>query len=207
MPVDPPSGGTWIAVNDAALVCVLLNANPPGGRTGAGTVSRGLVVPAVAGATTLGDAFERARAIDVSRMAPFRLLLVQQTQLVECWTHEGRLAWRRAVLQGPLMRTSSGLGDDVVAAPRRLLFRRFFRAPADAVAAQDAFHAHAWPGHEHLSVQMRRPGARTVSRTVVELRDGLATMTCRAIDGPDATTVHVPVAGPGDHAGAYQRLG
>ena len=44
MPVDPESGGTWIGVNDAGLVCSLLNVYNGSTATRA-RVSRGTIIP------------------------------------------------------------------------------------------------------------------------------------------------------------------
>ena len=41
MPTDPPSGGTWIAVNSAALAATLLNVNLPDRPIALRPVSRG----------------------------------------------------------------------------------------------------------------------------------------------------------------------
>jgi hypothetical protein len=69
----------------------------------------------------------------------------------------------------PFMLTSSGLGDELVAPPRRELFDRMITFGEQTPEAQDAFHRHAWPDRGYLSVRMRRADARTVSYTVVEL--------------------------------------
>ncbi len=81
------------------------------------------------------------------------------------------------------MNTSSGLGDHVVEPPRRALFTRMFAgaAPDDFAAIQDAFHRHRWPDRPHLSVDMDRADAETVSLTVIELDDVSVTM--RYVDG------------------------
>lgn len=197
MPVDPDSGGTWIAASDAGLVFALLNANPgahPGTRPDCG-LSRGGLIPSLLGAFTVSEALGLVLDSRVDRYRPFRLLVMDPYQLVECWLDAGRVRHRRAYLHGALLRTSSSLGDAVVEAPRRALFRQFFKRPANAVAAQDAFHDHEWPGREALSVRMRRDGACTVSHSVVELSSGFATMTYRATASRDRARVILPRAG------------
>jgi hypothetical protein len=74
----------------------------------------------------------------------------------------------RTALTTPMLFTSSGVGDELVQAPRRNLFADLL-ASADREAAQEAFHRHRWPERGHLSVCMEREDARTVSYTVVTL--------------------------------------
>ena len=78
---------------------------------------------------------------------------------------------RRQLLGGPpVLFTSSGLGDHLVEGVRRELFDGFFAGPPETwEAAQDAFHRHRWPGRGHLSVNMTRATARTVSFARVDV--------------------------------------
>jgi hypothetical protein len=195
MPTDPESGGTWIAVNECGLTFCLLNAGAADQACCEG-LSRGGVIPRLAGAGSMSEALARMLDAGAERYRPFRLLMLDAAQLVECWVEEGRLRHRRAYLHGPVMRTSSSLGDAAVEGPRRTLFRRFFRNAAQPAAAQDAFHDHQWPGREHVSVRMARTDARTVSRTTVEVSAGFVTM----IYSADAPRVHarvvLPIAAP-----------
>ncbi|MBI4718535.1 MAG: NRDE family protein [Planctomycetes bacterium] len=186
LPIDPVSGGTWVAANDAGLVLTLLNVYPttPGTRTlpvGERSLrSRGTIIPPL---LELGDADSAAReaqALLPEEFPPFRLLLVDGRHV-----HEGRsdgrgMAWSVTPMgEQALLFTSSGLGDEVVEAPRRRLFNEMFRAEADWVAQQDEFHRHSWPDHPELSVCMRRAEACTVGHTVVEVTDLLVALSHR----------------------------
>jgi uncharacterized protein with NRDE domain len=198
MPLDPESGGSWIAVNDTGLVFALLNANPPSphsGRAFSDGMSRGGLIPRLVAATSMTQALARLEDAQAERYRPFRLLMFDASQFVECWVDAGRMRHRRAYLQGPVMRTSSSLGDAVVEGPRRTLFRRFFRAVPHAAAAQDAFHEHQWPGREDVSVQMQRPDALTVSRTTIEVSTSFVTMIYRATCATVYARVVLPLAG------------
>jgi hypothetical protein len=196
MPLDPESGGSWIAANENGLVFSLLNVNQT--NAPAAGLSRGGVVPRLAAAASASDALARMLAMEAGRYRPFRLLILDASQLVECWIEGGRLRYRRAYLQDAVMRTSSSLGDAVVEGPRRTLFRRFFRAASRPAAAQDAFHEHQWPGREDVSVRMERGDALTVSRTIVEVSSRFATMIYRpSRDGTHARVV-LPLAGRRD---------
>ncbi len=191
MPVDPESGGTWIGANDAGLVCALLNLHD-GSPTARATVSRGTIVPALLRCENVVSAVDRVRSLQVDRYRPFRLLLIGRGELAECWTGGAGLAHRHESIQGPIMRTSSGLGDTLVAAPRHALFRQFVERASDPVAAADLFHLHRWRGREALSVRMRRPDARTVSHTTVEVRGDSVRVTYRAAGAPHAVSASVP---------------
>jgi hypothetical protein len=195
MPLDPESGGTWIAANENGLVFALLNANPVGGTVADG-LSRGGLIPRLAAARSITEALARLLDATAERYRPFRLLMLDASQLVECWIEDRRLRHRRAYLQGAVMRTSSSLGDAVVEGPRRTLFRRFFRGASHAAAAQDAFHDHQWPGREDVSVRMRRADAHTVSQTTLEVSPGFATMIYRATGRELLSRVVLPLAAP-----------
>jgi hypothetical protein len=169
MPIDPASGGTWVAVNDAGLAVALLNVNRPSQRASMPPRSRGEIVPMLAAMTTL-DAMEgAARTIDRALYQPFRLVATDTRRAIEIDPHANVV--REMPMGGPLMFTSSGLGDDLVEGARRQLFADLLLdAPAgDREAAQDRFHAHRWESMPHVSVFMSRSDASTVSRTVVEI--------------------------------------
>lgn len=203
MPIDPESGGTWIAANDAGVVFAILNANPgprpgdlrsPGPRTAEyrPAESRGGIIPAIVESGTISDALTRAQSLRAGRYAPFRLLIFDRFQLVECWPQGDRIRHRRSFLSSAIMRTSSGLGDAVVAQPRRALFQRVLGNPGDPRAAQDRFHRHRWIGREAVSVDMRRSDARTVSLTVVEV--GCETISMSYCPADSARSIVVRVA-------------
>jgi hypothetical protein len=202
MPIDPESGGTWLAVNDAGLVFALLNRNP--GGTAADGLTRGTIIPALAHAGSVSEALGALLDARAERHRPFRLLIVDRFRLAEAWLEEGRLRHRCAYLHGAFMRTSSSLDDALVEGPRRTLFRQFFRRPTAGVAAQDAFHDHQWTGREALSVRMRRAGARTVSQSVIEIAPGFAILTYRALDQMRQTRMLLPLAGSALAAGVRQ---
>lgn len=201
LPTDPVSGGTWLAVNDAGLALALLNANPESPLAAAGGVrSRGAIVPALLDcASPAGALAELDRSLRYRDYAPFRLVLVGNGVAADVkWDGRQPMVMNRLLGGAPLLFTSSGLGDHLVEGVRRELFDALFAGQADGWgAAQDAFHRHHWPGREHLSVNMARPDARTVSHAVVELADDGATVTYHP-DAPDRpaapTVVRLPFA-------------
>lgn len=178
LPIDPVSDGTWIAASDAGLVFVLMNVYGPASaalqktaaQPAADRISRGRIIPHLLRSSNLAEAISLVGDLDHGRFEPFRLLVADTRELVEhIWfANEIRSAPPRQINE-PLFFTSSGLGDDVVANPRRRLFVEQFAADADWIARQDAFHRNCWPDNTRASVWMTRPEAMTVSRTVVEL--------------------------------------
>src|SRR5262249_42155648 len=146
LPIDPVSDGTWIAASDAELVTVLMNVYAPGdpidlaalarASTNA-ALSRGRIIPSVLEADDLVAAQRRSEQLDHVQFQPFRLVLFDNTHLVECVWSKGRFMVepvRR--IDRPMFFTSSGLGDAIVAGPRRALFEEMFAPGADWVAAQ-----------------------------------------------------------------------
>ncbi|MCI0682433.1 MAG: NRDE family protein [Gemmataceae bacterium] len=192
LPVDPASDGTWIAANDAGLAMVLLNLNmgPAGAAPRPARPSRGTIIPSLLHCDDLHSAVRLACRLADQPLAPFRLVLANRTEMIEVAAAPmagARGPWRlveRPRLAGPVLLTSSGLGDDLVEGPRRQLFEEWFpiepSLSEEAIAArQDGFHRHSWPDRQHLSVCMRRADACTVSCTIIELRPQIAVMTYR----------------------------
>jgi hypothetical protein len=186
LPIDPASDGTWIAASDAGLAFVLMNVYGPANATvqigstqpPADRISRGQIIPHLLHSSNLAEAISLVGDLEHGRFEPFRLLIANNRELVEhvWYANETRSVPPRQISE-PLFFTSSGLGDDVVANPRRRLFVEQFAPDADWIARQDAFHRHCWPDNPRASVWMTRPEAMTVSRTVVEL--GTATISMR----------------------------
>ena len=200
LPIDPTSGGTWVAANDAGLALTLLNVNSRTAFAGSPVVplSRGKIIPALLHADTPLSAAFSALDLDPAQYAPFRLVLVSRRAAVAVHSDGARirLVWRTG-LPSPQFFTSSGLGDQAVEGPRRQLFGEFFDRPGDRLAQQEAFHRHRWPDRPHLSVCMDRQDARTVSHTVVSLSPDRITLAYHS-DAPDrpaeSLTLTLPIA-------------
>lgn len=197
MPIDPQSGGTWIAVNDAGLAVCLLNANPATTRDEPASLpprtlrSRGEIVPRLAACLTLDESTRVIADFDPRPFPPFRLLLIRHGWFLTAEADGRGVAYRDpAPLNAPIMLTSSALGDALVEPPRRALFRHLMSGSLDPIIAQRRFHAHSWPELSHLSVLMSRSDARTVSRTTIDLHAAAretergAVMRYRSFDDP-----------------------
>ncbi|HQR05277.1 MAG TPA: NRDE family protein [Gemmatales bacterium] len=177
-PLDPDSGGTWIAVNQTGLLCVLLNRTPviDSERTN-NRRSRGSIIPSLQSANSIDTAIGAMRCLKTSVFAPFRLVMTDGYEIAELLNANNRLIVLQYPLVNPLMFTSSGLGDHLVDPLRRNLFQLMLDTKAFPEAQQNAFHRHRWVEHPELSVLMDRPDAATVSVTEVALTPQLATMT------------------------------
>ena len=172
MPVDPVSDGTWIAVSNAGLGFALLNHHPSGftPRARRGEVSRGTIIPYLLPSNSLNEALEGMERFDAFRVDPFRLVALDARGGWEYrWNGKEHRPVRRFLhTSGPCVFASSGLGDELVEAPRTRLFEEWAPGGDWSPEKQDAFHRHAWPERRHVSVCMWRPEALTVSYTTIE---------------------------------------
>ena len=195
-PTDPDSRGTWVAASGSGLVWVLVNLNRGGPLLPrAPRLSRGQVIPALAGAYALDDVYRRFRHLELAALAPFRLLVANaEARIVFEWDGQSAASEIRPLIH-PEIFSSSSLGDHLVEGPRETLFRELLACYADPWRAQDHLHQHTWPDRRHLSVLMSRAVARTVSRTVVVVDDERAQMTyAPVVDGWIGPVVSTTIA-------------
>jgi hypothetical protein len=76
-----------------------------------------------------------------------------------------------------LLFTSSSLGDEVVEGPRRWLFESLvLDESASWLLGQFRYHRTQWTARPDISVLMERVDARTVSRTVIDVNSGEASL-------------------------------
>jgi len=177
LPIDPQSGGTWIAANDAGLMFALLNQRLGWPARNIPQRSRGEIIPSVLHSSTIDDVVRRVQRSDATMYGPFRLLVISHEGGGEVHSDGRRVTRRRWSIEHlPMMATSSSLGDELVGPPRRELFDRAILFGQCSRKTQDAFHQHAWPDRTYLSVRMSRLDARTVSTTKIELSPDSITM-------------------------------
>lgn len=177
-PTDADATGTWVAAASTSIVYALMNSSvlgPLGPRVN--LVSRGLVLRALASASDLACAEARLHELRLSQMAPFRLLAIDGDCLTTWRWDCRRITSAIDRLSAPRLFGSSSLGDDLVEGPRQRLFATLLESDPDPWRAQDRLHLHAWPDRRHLSVNMSRPDARTVSRTTVVITASRVEMT------------------------------
>ncbi len=165
MPLDPAGGGSWIGANDAGLIAALLNANPVGQGPLVRSASRGSIVPAILGLTTISAVESFFATLDATQMGRFRLVVFRQFDRLEAASDGSNVVVNHVVdPKLPALWTSSSLGDDFVRPVRARLFADLLDASS---ARQDTFHAHHWHDDPARSVVMSRPDARTVSRVTL----------------------------------------
>jgi len=116
-------------------------------------------------ASTARSALALLRAVVRSAtFAPFTLLILYRDRYAITTFDGVALELQTALLRGPLMLTSSSIGDQIVDGPRRRLFRRLVvQRRRRAWVGQSRFHLHQSRGSRHLSVRMSRDDASTVS--------------------------------------------
>lgn len=170
-PQDLPSGGTWIGANDSGLVIALLNRAGRRRALAARPTSRGIIIPSLLTACGLDAAADQAdRELGGVRLfEPFTLVMVQGRRVAVVEHGDESTSITRHRLTGPVLFTSSSLGDDLVDGPRRRLFAELVESSARPLAGQAAFHRHRWRHRPEISVWMARADAVTVSRTVIDV--------------------------------------
>jgi hypothetical protein len=162
-PVDPQSGGSWIGVNEFGVsVCLLNGASPV--NTATAFLSRGLIVRDLTWAESTDECALWLNQLDLSRVAPFTVLLLQPRKpaIVGEWNGACVDVIRSADSYMPLISSSHDLSG------ARKIRRREFRNRATAAGLVDvpllyAFHSAHGPAPSAYSPCMHRPDAETVS--------------------------------------------
>jgi hypothetical protein len=169
-PVDPAGGGTWIGVNEHGLTACVLNAHPrrfviprhP-------PTSRGILVLDLLGRRSLFEAATDSVTRDLTRFAPFTLLLLQPDAraFVVAWDGRHSFALPDAETLCPL--ASSSLDERAAVQHRKRVWRQQRRT---TVGGLEAFHRSHDHGPGPWSVCMHRAGAETVSFTHISVSPG-----------------------------------
>jgi hypothetical protein len=184
-PTDPQGGGTWIATTDAGLALLVLNVD--GTRRPPHLLSRGLLIPMLAGVRSIEELLEVCEQLDHTAFAPFRLVAITRQQLAVVGTTERTPVSMSAARVHVF--ASSAFGDAEAESARGELLARMLGTAEDSWSAQTRFHQHAWPDRRHLSVMMSRVDACTVSQTEVVLTQDRVSFAYRpVVDGWPVTT-------------------
>jgi hypothetical protein len=174
-PLDPQGGSTWIGINDVGLAVALLNLHGMASATGDQPKrSRGLVVRELLQCTSLSHAREVVDALHPCAFASFLVVIVHLGRIVVARSEtQCRIQHTQRTLDGPLLFTSSSLGDALVEPQRRRLFERMvLRSRTGWLDGQARFHHHQWRRRPEISVRMKRADALTVSRTTIDVANG-----------------------------------
>ena len=138
---------------------------------------------------TLGRNEKRSSALEPTDFAPFHLVAIQSRNVSIVNWDGALLATSDVLMTAPLLFTSTSFGDTPVEPPRRRLFvASVIHAPDSWLEGQRRFHEHRWPYRPDVSVRMRRPGARTVSRSVVDVAPARATFEYEPLFGEGRDT-------------------
>ncbi|MEM8635692.1 MAG: NRDE family protein, partial [Pseudomonadota bacterium] len=155
-PIDPASGGTWIALSQTGQWGALLNGyfDPPS-PPAEGFTSRGTLLPDLLGGD---DPFAAVRALDPARYDSFRLVIGSPDRL-ELWVYDGkdfgpgdfhaRDGERRYFLT-----SSSWLQDEVIAA-RVLQFQDSCALADPEVGTVPGLHVSKAPDDERAILMQR----------------------------------------------------
>lgn len=196
MPIDGQDHGTWIAANACGLVVALLNLYEVDYRPERPT-SRGHLVRALAGATSLAEARQRLAGEPVERMRAFTVAVFAPpfgpSDLV-LFTWDGvALAENAGAVEAPLV--SSGRELPRVRAARLAAWQELVLANGGPTAERlERFHTSRLPEPGLLAVAMEREDACTVSLTRVRVDAREVVMTYRPGLPPSsasATTVAI----------------
>ena len=170
-PIDVPGGGTWVGVNERGLVAAVLNRTIAGDRRAAAErrCSRGVIARHILATADLDHAVARLMALPLRAFDPFTVVAASGRSLAVITSDGSEYAVTVQPLDRPACFTSSSLGDALVLPPRLELFERAVVRAREPLLMQSSFHSHQWPDRPHLSVQMRRADAATVSRTWINV--------------------------------------
>lgn len=170
-PVDPESGGTWVASNEYGLTFAILNYYQAPVEP---TVkhSRGQIIPSLLPAHNVVEAHKILKRVNLKGFAPFSLLCfsplaVSEKKFSDPARRVQMLRWDGIKLEklmhaSPLV--SSAVDYENVNAIRSELYRNMCAERA-VLKPMDLYRYHAThePVRGHLSVCMHREDARTVS--------------------------------------------
>ncbi|WP_086932772.1 NRDE family protein [Agarilytica rhodophyticola] len=187
MPIDPVGQGTWCASNENGLTFALLNfyqGRWPKGRL----ISRGQIVRDCAACASIDEARELVSNLNLSKYAPFSLLLFSPEQEID--NGVAMLRWNGRQLEEILQKSpliSSSVRYDEVFAARMSVYRDMIGDGAEQT--EDSFlamHASHFPSKSALSMCMHREDAQTVSFSHIHV---CADTVCyRYSDGPLCNT-------------------
>lgn len=170
-PKDAKAGGTWFAASEDGVVAVLLNGafvkhipRPPYRK------SRGLVVLDIISSY---KPFELIAAIDLHRIEPFTLILMQHNRLRELRWDGSNKHEKELDGSGSYIWSSATLYSDEVIRHREDLFNRFMKQREEPTAvAIEEFHSNNHRDEENGFIINRSSGMKTFSITQAIVQPG-----------------------------------
>ncbi|WP_339667885.1 NRDE family protein [Dasania marina] len=170
-PVDKESGGTWVGVNNAGIVAMLLNRyqeqNPVASH------SRGELVPAILATKNSKELTLLAAQLNWQNYAPCDVLVFDRHRWTHiCWNGQGYNLLNHDYVT-PLLRTSSSEDLDRTRQWRLHAFSRFLDLQSTGPEAVLNFHLSPCAHDPSIGVNMARPDRHTKSITQIQLSKGL----------------------------------
>ena len=170
-PKDPDANGTWIVLkenNDA--LCLLNGAFTNFIDKGNYQISRGIVVLEIAATQNMFDAFAN---IDLSKTAPFTLIMIYKNNLYECrWDGEQKHTKQLDVATAYIW-SSATLYDEVQRTTRKNWFNKFIHQNYYPTQEEIInFHTYSGDGNVENDLVMNRDNKYfTVSITSIAVTD------------------------------------
>lgn len=173
-PVDPDSGGTWIAVNEAGFVFFLLNYYHSKGTSAAVTLqSRGGIIPALACITTEEGMRDQLKSFNSQGYTPFTLVVIHPrttNEMVLTWNGKtSRLQTTKKTSQ--VLSSSSYDTEKVLRSRRDLFYRRRDEKKLEKLSAFEDYHKSHVPSKGAYSVCMHRGNGETKSFSHIIVRE------------------------------------
>ena len=166
-PVDPQSGGSWIAVNEFGVSICLLNGDPVHhclGKYPEQVKSRGLIPPQLITAVSASECILHLQELALAWFAPFTVLVLQPDTpaIIAVW--DGRRVAINQSADSMLPLTSSAFEPQRISKSRERRFVRRLREAGhlSAEVLRD-FHSSRGERHYAFSSCMHREDAETVS--------------------------------------------
>lgn len=172
-PLDPRSGGTWIAVNASGICFALMNQHPQGFREKRPSKSRGGIIPSLLGCRDVRQALLGLEAMDCSDYAPFFLLVIDASSPYQSLRWDGIQKEIRAYPRQARLFGSSSFETEEVLLGRQSQFEKLLgelRRPGgarDVFTMQRDFHRSHQPGKGPYSICVHRNDAQSLSLTEV----------------------------------------
>jgi hypothetical protein len=164
-----PSGGTWIALNDAGVTLALIDWYSVAARSSDITVSRGEIIPSLSNAPDSKSIDARLAGRLLNRINPFRLIgfFAAQRKIIE-WQWDLRRLARKAHHWQSQQWISSGFDEPKAKRLRSSTFRHFqTQASAGTTNWLRRLHRSHSPERGPYSTCMHREDAATVSYTEI----------------------------------------
>jgi Transport and Golgi organisation 2 len=186
-----PTGGTWLAANDAGLCLVLINWHTVEREPNEQPFSRGRIIPALAGAGEVRAIIQRLGKIALQNVRPFRLVVFgsRAGEIAELRWDLDRLSVHHHPWQTEHW-FSSGYDEPKAGRERGKVCLKW-KAAAGASATVRKLHASHLPRRGPFSICMHRRDAVTVSYVEVNVSERRVTLRYSA--GPPCRNRQVTV--------------